>query len=116
MVTGLFAGEDGELSGLEGTELTCTASNGLERLTLVLKEGKGVGEALSFELLPVLERLYAEWGQTNPDLIPPGEMALSAEGEHLRAKLYLRHVHVEKKDEVLKNKNLSLDLLYALKP
>ncbi|HOC90172.1 MAG TPA: DUF4153 domain-containing protein [bacterium] len=116
MVTGLFAGEDGELSGLEGTELTCTASNGLERLTLVLKEGKGVGEALSFELLPVLERLYAEWGQTNPDLIPPGEMALSAESEHLRAKLYLRHVHVEKKDEVLKNKNLSLDLLYALKP
>ncbi len=116
MVTGLFTGEAGELYGLEDAGVTCTVSKGLKQLTLVVKEGEGAGESLTYELLPRVESLYAEWGLTNPEAIPLGELAIDAEGEHLKARLYLRHIQLEQKEEGLEIRNLSMDLLYALKP
>ncbi len=116
MVAKLFISEAGELSRLEDAGVTCKVSEGLKQLTLVVKEGEGAGESLSFELLPKVENLYAQWGLTNPEAIPPGEMAIDAEGAHLKARFYLRHIRFEQKDEGLAIKNLSMDLLYTLKP
>jgi len=59
--------------------------------------------------------LNAQYGNTNPETIPLEEMTICAADKKLKVKIYLRHISLEDKDQLLKPLNYTIDILYALK-
>jgi hypothetical protein len=115
MIIWQFIGEGDQKVVLGESGLFCRASEDMSRLVLVYSRSDGSEESVHFDLLPLVNELYAVYGRTNPQDIPLERMALTADGAHLKAKLYLRHIRVEEKEEGLKLLKYHIDLIYTLR-
>ena len=106
--------KNNEEFALGKSALVCKGDHDLRGLTLTLKQADQTVESLHFDLHSLVEKVYAEYGRTNPDNIPIDKMAMSMTGDRFKARIYLRHVRIDVK-EGCKPLMYTIDVLYAVK-
>ncbi len=112
MVAGQFIGKEAVIEP-EGSGLRIEPAAGMERLTLTLTAENQAPEQLTFDLHSLVDKLYARYGNTNPEGIPEDEMAVDASGAQFKARVRLRRVLIEANEGGNKLVNYTVDILYA---
>jgi hypothetical protein len=84
-------------------------------MTFMVHQGGQVIDSLKIELQPIVDKIYSEYSDTNPNNIPKESMCVSAGDEVLRVKIYLRHLRLERKNAELKPAFYWADILYSIR-
>ncbi|HOT97656.1 MAG TPA: DUF4153 domain-containing protein [bacterium] len=112
MIAGQFIGE-ATIIEPEASGVRIEPAAGMQHLTLTLTAENQAPEQLRFNVQLLAEKLYARYGSTNPETIPESEMAIEASGAHFKARVRLRRILLEVKENGIKLVNYTADLLYA---
>jgi len=112
MIAGQFIGKETVLEP-EESGLRIEPSADMGRVTLTWKGEQVPHEVLTFDVRPVVEKVYSRYGATNPEDIPEKELTIDASGSHYKARLRLRRILIEAKEQELKLVNYTADILYA---
>jgi hypothetical protein len=115
MLAGQFISAGGTEQDVPGAELFYAVSDNLDSIKISVFQPNMPPLGLRVCLRPLYERLNAQYGNTNPETIPLEEMTICAADKKLKVKIYLRHISLEDKDQLLKPLNYTIDILYALK-
>lgn len=83
-------------------------------MTFVATIDSITAESLQVDLHPVIDALMAEYGPGGGEDIPPQKLSAVAAGDRLKVGVYLRRIHLERKDDILNPTYYTADILYSI--
>jgi hypothetical protein len=83
-------------------------------MTFVATIDSIAAESLQVDLHPVIDALMVEYGPGGGEDIPPLKLSAVAAGDRLKVGVYLRRIHLERKDDILNPTYYLADILYSV--
>jgi hypothetical protein len=95
-------------------EISSRFNTKLDRMTFIVNQQGKTSDSLQIDLQPLIDRLVKDYGDTNPNNIPPEKMSACGVSSRIKLKVYLRHIQLQRKGTAILPERFNIEILYTI--